>query len=732
MSLVSSISRRLVAVSSVVVVVAGGVVSAVATPLPPNPQPGEITTAAGGGGILNPLATAPASQIALSSPAGVAADSAGDLFVADTANSVIREISPDGTSTTVAGVGVPGKTGDNGPATSAELNRPRGVCVDGAGDVFIVDTANHEVREVSGGTITLFAGNGTPGYSGDGGAATSAQLSHPRSCVVADGGVFISDTANDVVRFVKFGAPPVIMTAIGGGAGGIGDGGPATAARLQSPTGLAADPANGTVYVADFGHSAVRKVPFPSGVAAGGNISTAAHAPYPRGVAFDAAGDLIISDPDENQVLIHPIGGTNAVFAGTGAAGESGDLGPATAAKLDGPSAVASDGDGNIFIADTDGNRVREVVAAVAPTFTTVSAPDAIAAGGHYTAQFHARGVAIPTYGFGPNPPAWLSIDSATGAVSGTVPAGTKNFTYSVTATNQSATATAGPVTVTVAPTFTFKTLANPAALKRPYGLSVRSDGTYDVPDATANKVIELTPSLIVAGSYAPPSPGAFLHPQWSAQNFSSGWTYVVDSGNNRVGAFDASHNLLGFAGSLGSGAGQFKNPAGIAQSPTTGDLFIADSGNNRIEVLGADGSFVGTFSSFGSGNGQLNKPLGVAIDTAGRVLVADSGNSRIAMFTQDGDWAGTFGKPGTARGQLTTPTGVTVSSGGDVFVTDSAQDRVEVFNSNHQSVAQFGVPGIGAGQFDTPTGIVLTTGGVLTISDAGNHRLVQWAGPIT
>ena len=252
-------------------------------------------------------------------PRGVAVDAAGNVYIVDTLNVRIRKVDTAGVITTFAGTGAPGDTGDTGQATAAQVNAPFGIAVDGAGNVYIADTFNHRIRKVdTAGVITTFAGTGAAGDTGDTGQATAAELNLPFDVDVdAAGNVYIADTGNSRIR--KVDTAGVITTFAGTGVATFGgDSGQATAAQLNGPTGVAAGPA-GNVYIADSGNDRVRKVD------AGGVITT---------------------------------------VAGTGVPGFSGDTGQATAAQLDEPSGVAVDAAGNVYIADFNNSRVRKVNAA--------------------------------------------------------------------------------------------------------------------------------------------------------------------------------------------------------------------------------------------------------------------------------------------------------------------------------------------------------------------------------
>jgi sugar lactone lactonase YvrE len=254
---------------------------------------GVITTLAGTGVAGFSGDTGQASAAQLRSPQGVAADAAGNVYIADTQNDRVRKVDPAGVITTLAGTGTPGFSGDTGQASLAQLNFPFGVAVDAAGNVYIVDTSNHRVRKVNpAGVITTLAGTGTPGFSGDTGQASLAQLNSPTG-VVADsaGNVYIVDRFNQRVRKVDLAG--VITTLAGTGVQGFsGDTGQASLAQLRFPFGVAADGA-GTVYIADTNNHRVRKVSAVAPTAA--FTATPTSGPPSLTVNFDASAS---SDPN--------------------------------------------------------------------------------------------------------------------------------------------------------------------------------------------------------------------------------------------------------------------------------------------------------------------------------------------------------------------------------------------------------------------------------------------------
>jgi hypothetical protein len=294
--------------------------------------------------------------------------------------------------TTVAGKGTYGvSTGDGGPATDAQMWDPTCVAKDAAGDLFIGDLANYNVRKVDSvtGIISTYAGTGTAGFSGDGGPAKNAAMHGPTACAVdAAGNLYPADDANNVIRKIAA-ATGIITTVAGNGAGAgtpsggsAGDGGPATAAEINHPFGVLVDAA-GNLYIADTLNYRVRMVAAGTGIMttiAGtgtygykgdGGLATNALMSNPEGLALDAAGNLYVAEQGNGVIrkitmstgIISTVAG-NGKVDGTGRIEDDGDGGPATAATLGAAQGVAVDASGNIYIADTSHSIIRKVTAA--------------------------------------------------------------------------------------------------------------------------------------------------------------------------------------------------------------------------------------------------------------------------------------------------------------------------------------------------------------------------------
>ncbi|MFF5756956.1 RICIN domain-containing protein [Streptomyces longwoodensis] len=274
----------------------------------------------------------------------------------------------------VAGTGALGFTGDDDSAVSAQLNRPYGIAVDSTGTVYVADHGNHRIRKITtDGRISTVAGTGAPGFRGDGGPAAAAQLNYPREVAVDKAGtVYVADTNNHRIRRIT--ADGTISTVAGTGAAGFrGDGGPATAAQLNLPLGVAVD-GTGALYIAEYYNHRVRKVAADgvistvagtgaAGARGDGGPAVSAQLNGPHGVVVDGAGDLCIADQGNHRIRKVTADGTISTVAGTGVAGFGGDDGPAVSAKLNSPVGVAVDSTGTLYICDYSNHRVRKVAA---------------------------------------------------------------------------------------------------------------------------------------------------------------------------------------------------------------------------------------------------------------------------------------------------------------------------------------------------------------------------------
>ena len=634
---------------------------------------GTITTIAGTGELGFSGDGGPAVEAELYDPAGVAVDSAGNLYIADSGNQRIRKIDSTGTITTIAGTGELGFSGDGGPAVEAELRSPRGVAVDSAGNLYIADSRNRRIRKVdSTGTITTIAGTGEFGFSGDGGPAVEAELHSPHSVAVdSAGNVYITDSSDRRIR--KVDSTGTITTIAGTGEFGFsGDGGPAVEAELYDPLGVAVDSA-GNVYIADYRNRRIRKVDSTGtittiagtgefGFSGDGGPAVEAELRSPYGVAVDSAGNVYIADVSDQRIRKVDSTGTITTIAGTGECCFSGDGGPAVEAELRNPYGVAVDSAGNLYIADSGNQRIRKIDST--GTITTIA---------------------------GTGECCFVSTDDG------------------------------GP--------------AAAARLAFPYGVAVDSAGNLYIADSSNDRIRKVdstgtittiagTGELGFSGDGGPAVEAELYYPYGVAVD-SAGNLYIADSGNQRIRKVDSTGTITTIAGTGRSGFSGDGGPAVEAELRTprsvavdsAGNVYIADVRDRRIRKVDSTGTITtiaGTGRSGFSGDGgpaveaELRSPDGVAVDSAGNVYIADSRTQRIRKIDSTGTIttiagtgrSGFSGDGGPAvEAELRSPVGVAVDSAGNVYIADSFNHRIRILTPMQTEDQIYYFPHLAVGQ---------------------------------
>jgi uncharacterized protein (TIGR03437 family) len=657
----------------------------------------------------------PGTSANLGFPFGVAVDGAGNLFFAEDAHHVVLRLdTTTGVLTLVAGNGTRGYSGDNGPAASAQLCYPSGVAVDSAGNVYIADSWNHRIRKVSNGLIATVAGSGSTGpdsggYGGDNGLATSAQLYFPGGVAVdAAGNLYIADQDNERIRKVSNG---VIATVAGNGVRGFsGDTGPAASAQSNSPTAVAVD-ATGNLYIADWGNNVVRKVSKGVITTVAGNgtygyrgdsgPATSAELFAPDGVAVDSAGNLYVADSANNRIR-EVSNGVIATVAGNGTSGFSGDGGPASSAQFDGPDGVAVDSAGNLYIADYGNNRIRRVSNGV---ITTVAGggTSRVGDGGPATSAQLAspQSVAMDSAGNLYINDGGYIREVSDGVITTVAGIGTQGFSGDSGPANSAELSSPGGVAVDSAGNVYIADTGNNRIRKISNGVmsTVAGNGTegYSGDDGPATSAQLYYPSEVAVDA--------------------AGNLYITDSGNNRIRKVSngvittvAGSGAAGFAGDNGPAtSAQLYYPGGIAVD-AAGSLYITDIGSNRIRKVsnGVITTVAGNQTKGFSGDGgpasaQLNQPGGVAVDSAGIVYIADFLNQRIrkvadgvittvagsGSLTGVGFVGGFSGDNGPAASALLNgPSAVTVDAAGNVYIADALNFRIRVLTPSGASCA--------------------------------------------
>ena len=630
-------------------------------------------------------------------PSSVAVDSAGNIFVADHYNHTIRKMSPAGVVTTLAGsAGTPGM--DDGAGSTALFNGPSGVAVDSTGNVFVADSANCTIRKITpAGVVTTLAGDPSawPPGSADG-TGSAARFYNPCGVAVdSAGNVFVADAANNTIRKLT---PAGVVTTLAGSAGASGtNDGTGSAARFNNPCGVAVD-STGNVFVADTYNETIRKVTSAGVVTtlAGcgwsdgstDGISSAARFYWPSEIAVDGVGNLFVADQQNHTIReVSSIGVVTTLAGSAGAIGSTDGTG--RAARFCYPSGVALDGTGNVFVADCNNCTIRKV--------TTV---------GEVTTLAGSAGASGTNDGMGNmarfSDSCGVAVDSA-GNVS---VADTDNHTIrKVTPAGvvQTLAGSAGFIGDADG-TGSAAQFWYPRAVAADSAGNVFVADTYNhtIRKVTlAGNVTTLAGAAWSSGNVdGMGSAAQFNRPSGVAAD-SGGNVFVADFYNNTIRKVTSAGVVTTLAGSAvdypgsadGTGsAARFNGPYGVAVD-SAGNLFVADYYSSTIRKVTSTGrvtTLAGSAGSYGSADGtgsaaQFYGPRGVALDSAGNVFVADCYNNTIrkvsaaGVVTTIGNVASiTGGADGLGRGaNFVNPSGIAVDRSGTLYVVDCEENRI-------------------------------------------------------
>lgn len=587
-----------------------------------------------------------------------------------------------GIISTYAGTGIPGYSGDRGPAADAELSFPTGIALDAAGNMYIADEGNAVIRRIAAdGTINTIAGNGNPIYAGDNGPAISAQIDPVAVAVDNQGNLYIADGYNYRIR--KIDTTGIITTIAGTGRpGDSGDNGPAASAAIDFVSSLAVDNA-GNVYVADYYNFEVREintsgmmVDFAGGVQSGpleeNGIPATMAVMIPFSVAFDPAGNLYISDDNFYNTVVRRVDlSTGLIYnaAGSGEIGFAGDGGEAFGAELNQPEGLAVSG-GVIYFADSGNLRVRKVSNYIINTVAGTG--------------IHDNGPATNAF---LNFPEGIAIDgSGDMLVADTGNAEARWFKAggNINSVGQSEGGAPFGAAVDRAGNFYLTDEEPSFPSEIPHVLKVTLDGTTTIiagngPDG-------------FSGDEGPATLAVLNTPQGLAVD-AAGNIYVADYGNHRVRKIDTSGNINTIGG---NGKVQFSGDNGPATSAgmdpfdltvdSEGDVLVVDQFNNRIRRIAPNDTIT---TIVGTGvPGYSGLPSGIALDGSGNMYIADEGNRVVRRVTAgglittiagNGTLTPSAGDGGPATAAQLDPFGIAVDAAGNLYVTDLFNDRVRL-----------------------------------------------------
>jgi sugar lactone lactonase YvrE len=619
----------------------------------------------------------------LGMPTGIAVDGAGNVYIADKMHNRIRKVNKSGIISTIAGTGFYSTFGSfRGEAVHTEIGYVQAVGADAIGNVYVTSENYNLVGKVdTSGMLTIIAGSGVLGFGGDGGIATNAQLNKP-SGIAADvaGNVYIADRGNNRIR--KVNSSGIISTVAGGGTL-LGDGGPAISANLNFPTGLAVDTA-GNIYIADENNARIRKVN-TSGIittiAGGGSAfvdggsATATSLGAPDGVAIDAAGNIYIADRD-HRVRVVSTSGVITTIAGNGILGFSGDGGPATAASLF-ASDVKVDAAGNVYVADEVNNRIRKV--------NTAGIISTVAGNGLQESGFGGDGQLAALAEF--NGATAIAIDPA------------RNIYIADNSNNRIRKINASGLIYTIA--------GNGIA-----GFS--GDGSSAIGAELDNPV------------------GVALD--------RAGNVYIADQGTGHIRKINTSGIISTIAGGGSGGLGD-GGPAtasvisayGLAID-SSGNIFIADRNNDRVRKIDATTGIITSFAGGGSLTGDGVPATSASLSGPNYVATDEKGNVYISF------WGGGIRKV-DAAGIITTLSvstsgkGITTDKDGNLYFT-AIYDILKIDTSGHiDTLAGYNTEGYmgdcgpaRAAEFIYPTGLTIDDSGHIYITDYSVIRCIGCA----
>ena len=715
---------------------------------------GNVSTFAGNGtqGASNgngALAT-------FNSPQGVATDANGNVYVADTYNNLIRKIDPFGNVTTIAGNGLYGS--NNGVGLSASFSGPAGIATDMAGNLYVADSFNNIIRKIDiAGNVTTFAGTPSNSYYGAG-----SDFYYPTGIATdANGNVYVADTYNNRIR--KINSSRQITTIAGNGNRDYIDS-TGVLASFTSPTGLVVD-AFGNIYVADAGNNTIRKIDLNGKVSTiagyrgqGANNGTSIHANFnsPFGIAIDASGNLFVADAGNN--LIRKI--TTTGYAAISPDIPSGLNFDTTTGTISGtPKHGSAATTYTVSGYNLAGSSTTKFSISIVPGPPAISSFIPKAAGtGNLVLILGTGFIGTSSVSFGNSSAQRFTVLSDT-LITAVVGAGGNG---AVSITNNGVTTTLAGFNYIIQPNISYSTVNTLVANTSIASLNSKNSGGI-IPAVNYGEVTNFAGSGTSGSSNGIGNAASFSFPS-SVATDANGNVYVADTYNSTIRKIDPSGTVTtiagnGSAGSLnGNGtAASFNNPSGLAID-LNGNIYVADAGNNLIRKIDPNGN-VTTLAGNGladyvdgfATSASFNSPVGIAVDAAGNIYVADAYNNRIRKINQAGQ-VSTYAGSGyytptgyyyyfKAGNDFYYPAGVATDLDGNVYVADRDNHRIRKITPSKEIITVAGNGNIGstnglgiAASFKSPVGVTTDAVGNLYVADYGNQliRKIDPTGQVT